>query len=156
MRSLLFLLAAVGVLVTPATVVRFTHQEPDLAEALAERGLATVVAVVLGVVALVELGLGLATLAGRNWARMWLMSSAVVTTVAAFGPRSEQSTRATLLGLPTTATAILLLLALSSHRARDFAARGRPRRPRTAGVLEGPPGPAAEVVPRTAAGPLRR
>lgn len=127
-RSGLFVLAAVAVLVAPGTLVQVARLDPGTAAQLADGATTTAVAVGLVVLALVELGLGLATLAGRSWARLWLMTSAVVTTLAAMGPRSEQSARATLLGLPATASAVLLLLALSSHRARDFTARPRARR----------------------------
>ena len=133
-RSVLLVLAAVAVFAAPQTLVTVTRTDPGLVAQLAERGLATGVAVVLVVVALVELGLGLATLGGRNWARMWLMTSAVLTTALAFASPSGQGVTAGLLGLPATATAVLLLLALSSHRARDFAARGRPPEAATAGA----------------------
>ena len=69
----------------------------------------------------------MATLLGRDWARLWLMGSAVVTTVGAFTSNLTGSKPVTLLGLPTTATSILLLLALTSHRAREYAARGHGR-----------------------------
>jgi hypothetical protein len=128
-RSLLFVLAAVAVFVAPQTLVTLTRTDPGLVAQLAERGLAVGVAAALLVVALVEVGLGLATLGGRNWARLWLMTSAVLTTVLAFGSRDAHGVHAGLLGLPASATAVLLLLALSSHRARDFAARGRPVEP---------------------------
>ena len=122
-RSLLFLLAAVAVLVAPGTLVRMTHQQADLVPLLGHRGVGVAVAVVLLLLAAVELGLGLATLAGRDWARLWLMGSAVVTTVGAFTSNVTGSSPVTLLGLPTTATSILLLLALTSHRAREYAGR---------------------------------
>jgi LssY-like putative type I secretion system component LssY len=128
-RCLLFLLAALAVFVAPGMLLRLTHTYVDLPELLAERAFGVVLAVVLALVALVELGLGLATLVGRNWARLWLMGSAVVTTVGAFASNLTGSSRITLLGLPTTATAILLLLALTSQRAREYAARRPSRRP---------------------------
>ena len=55
------------------------------------------------------------------------MGSAVVTTVGTFASNLTGSRRVTLLGLPTTATAVLLLLALTSHRAREYATRSRSR-----------------------------
>jgi LssY C-terminus len=132
-RSLLFLLAAVSVFVAPETLVRLTRSGSDLTQLLAERVFGVVFAVVLALFALVELGLGLATLAGRNWARLWLMASAVSTTVGAFASNLTGSKRVTLLGLPTVATAILLLLALTSQRAREFADRDH-RRTDTTGL----------------------
>jgi hypothetical protein len=127
-RSLLFGLAALAVIVAPGTLVRLTHEDADLVQVLEKRVFALLIAGVLVIISLVELGLGLATLAGRNWSRLLLMGSAVLTTLGAIGSERSQSVRTALLGLPTTATAILLLLALSSDRARDFATRRRPHR----------------------------
>ena len=126
-RCVLYLLAAVAALAAPGTLLRLTDAEVDLGQLLAQRELGAGVAAALVVVALLELGLGLATLAGRNWARLWLMGSAVVAVVGAFATNLTGSQRITLLGLPTTATSILLLLALTSHRARAYAVRGRQR-----------------------------
>lgn len=134
LRCLLYLLAAVAVFVAPHVLLRVVQGDSDLAETLSQQAGAAVISVGLVLVALVELGLGLATLAGRNWARLWLMGSAVLTTLGAFGSADTDASRPVVLGLPTTATAILLLLALSSHRARDFAARGRSRPPLTVGA----------------------
>nr|WP_232530862.1 LssY C-terminal domain-containing protein [Microlunatus antarcticus] len=126
-RCLLSLLAAVAVFVAPETLLRLSHAESDLPQLIADRVFGVVLAVVLVLFGLVELGLGLATLAGRNWARLWLMLSAVVTVVGAFVSNLTGSERITLLGLPATATSVLLLLALTSHRAREYAARDRRR-----------------------------
>ncbi|MGI3783493.1 MAG: LssY C-terminal domain-containing protein, partial [Janthinobacterium lividum] len=112
-RCVLFLLAAVAVLLAPGTLLRLTDAEVDLGQLLARRTFGAGVAVFLVVFALVELGLGLATLAGRNWARLWLMGSAVGTTVLAFASNLTGSERITLLGLPATTTSILVLLALT-------------------------------------------
>ena len=71
---------------------------------------------------------------GRNWARLLLMGFCVATTVAAFAGdvRGRESiTLAT--NLPTVGTSILVLLALSSHRARDYATQGRQVPKRIAG-----------------------
>ena len=135
-RSGLFLLSAVAVFVAPATLLRLTHAGLDLAQLVAQQTLGAVLAVVLVLFALVELGLGAATLLGRNWARLWLMGSAVATTVGAFATNLTGSNRITLLSLPATATSILVLLALTSQRAREHADRGR-----RAAVEPGRPGP---------------
>ena len=134
LRCGLYLLAALAVLVAPGTLLRLTDPEIDLGQLLAQQDVGAGVAAVLVVFALVELGLGLATLAGRNWARLWLMGSAVVSTVVAFTSNVTGSGPITLLGLPTTATSILLLLALTSHRARAYGARRRTRASRRARV----------------------
>jgi len=128
-RCVLALLAAVTVLVAPEALLRLAPGQADLPRLLADHLVGAVLAGGLVVFALVELGLGLATLAGRNWARVWLMGSAVVTVIGTFASNLTGSQRVTLLGLPATATSVLLLLALTSHRAREYAARRR-RAPR--------------------------
>ena len=81
---------------------------------------------VVAVISLVDIGLAVAVFLGRNWARIWLMLSCVLTTTTAFLGSvrgSEAITLAT--SLPTVGISILVLLALSSHRAREYAERGR-------------------------------
>ena len=71
---------------------------------------------------------------GRNSARLLLMRFCVATTAAAFAGDArgrESITLAT--NLPTAGTSILVLLALSSHRARDYATQGRQVPKRIAG-----------------------
>lgn len=88
--------------------------------------------VVLGftilVVALVDIALGLAVLAGHNWARLLLMLSSVLATITTFVSNASGGELITVSHLPTIATSILVLLALSSHRARDYAQRRRHQR----------------------------
>src|SRR5215218_5017861 len=81
---------------------------------------------VVALVALIDIGLAIAVFVGRNWARILLMLSCVLTTTVAFignANRSEAVTLAT--SLPTVGISIMVLLALSSHRAREYAVRGR-------------------------------
>ena len=80
--------------------------------------------------ALFDLALGLAVLAGKNWARLLLMAACVFTTVGSFVSSTVGAEAVTLGHLPLIGSSILVLLALSSHRARDYAARGRPTRKR--------------------------
>jgi LssY C-terminus len=81
---------------------------------------------VLALIGLIDVGLALAVFAGRNWARILLMLSCVVTTTAAFVGNANGSEAVTLAtSLPTVGLNIMVLLALSSHRARQYAARGR-------------------------------
>ena len=123
-RSALWFLAAAGTLLAPRLLARLADLQADALPDLAHSGTTTgAVAATLAAFGLGELGLGLATLSGRNWARVWLMGSAVSTTVASFAGSLGGRTPVTLLDLPVVASAVLLLLALSSHRARDFAAR---------------------------------
>jgi hypothetical protein len=77
-------------------------------------------------IALIDIGLAIAVFAGRNWARLLLMLSCVVTTTAAFIGNANGSEAVTLAtSLPTVGLNIMVLLALSSHRARVYAERGR-------------------------------
>jgi len=84
-------------------------------------------AVLLAVGAAVDIGLGVSVLAGVNWARLVLMLFCVVTTTSAFMANARGLEVIVLTNLPSVAGSILVLLALSSHRARDYAARGRHR-----------------------------
>ena len=85
-----------------------------------------VTAAVLAVSAVLDVGLGLATFRGRNWARILLMLFSVVEIVGAFVAEASGGPRPTLsAGLPAVALGILVLLALTSHRSRDFATRDR-------------------------------
>jgi LssY C-terminus len=81
---------------------------------------------VVALVALIDIGLAIAVFVGRNWARIVLMLSCVVTTIIAFVGNANGSEAITLAtSLPTVGLSIMVLLALSSHRAREYAARGR-------------------------------
>jgi hypothetical protein len=80
----------------------------------------------VGLISLIDIGLAVAVFFGRNWARILLMLSCVVTTTAAFVGNANGSEAVTLAtSLPTVGLSIMVLLALSSHRARAYAERGR-------------------------------
>ena len=80
----------------------------------------------IALVSLVDIGLAVAVFFGRNWARIVLMLSCVFTTTIAFIGNANGSEAVTLAtSLPTVGLSIMVLLALSSHRARAYAARGR-------------------------------
>ena len=68
-------------------------------------------------------------LSGRNWARVWLMSICVFTTTAAFVSNVRGLEEVSISHLPTVAIGVLVLLALSSHRARDYATAQREEEP---------------------------
>jgi hypothetical protein len=70
-----------------------------------------------------DLVLALGVMSGRNWARILLMLVSVVAVVSAFVDNLHHSELITLGTLPTLAISILVLLALSSQPARDYAAR---------------------------------
>jgi LssY C-terminus len=81
---------------------------------------------VVAFIALIDIGLALAVFFGRNWARILLMLSSVVTTIGAFIGNANGSEAVTLAtSLPTVGLSIMVLLALTSHRAREYATRSR-------------------------------
>jgi LssY C-terminus len=89
---------------------------------------------VVAVVALIDIGLAMAVFVGRNWARILLMLSCVLSTTVAFVGNATGAEAVTLAtSLPTVGLSIMVLLALSSHRARDYATRGRHLPKRIAG-----------------------
>ena len=116
----------------------------------------TFAGVVLTVFGAVDLTLGVATFRGRNWARVLLMLFSVVQILGAFVAQVSGGPRLTLgAGLPTLALGILVLLALTSHRARDYATRAKAPGEPVAG-----PQPSARAradgVPSTTALPHQR
>jgi hypothetical protein len=95
----------------------------------------------LAAIFVVDVGLGLATLHGRDWARVVLMLSCVGTIVGAFAAEAGGGSRPTLgAGLPVVALGILVLFALTSHRARDYASRPTAGPSPPAAARPGPPG----------------
>jgi LssY C-terminus len=126
-RGLIFLPIALLLLLLPAQYVQMLNVEGG-------RPVLIVAGSVAALIGLVDIGLAVAVFVGRNWARIVLMLSCVLTTTLAFignANRSEAVTLAT--SLPTVGLSIMVLLALSSHRARDYAARGRRLPKRIAG-----------------------
>ena len=119
LRGSLFMLAGVVLLFMPPNVLVQIPSEAELRTGLIIAG------ALLIIVALGDIGLALAVMFGRNWARILLMLFSVVAVVAAFIGNANRSEVITLGALPTVATSILVLLALSSHRAREYAARSR-------------------------------
>jgi len=121
-RGLIFLPLALLLLLLPAKYV----QGLEGVDIEGGRPALIIAGSVIALYCLVEIGLALAVFAGRNWARLVLMLSCVFTTIGAFvgnANRSEVVTLAT--SLPTVGISIMVLLALSSHRAREYAVRGR-------------------------------
>jgi hypothetical protein len=119
LRASLFILAGVVLILVPPDLLA---QVPSEAEGRA--GL-IIAGVLLIIVALGDIGLALAVMFGRNWARILLMLSSVVAIITAFISNANRSEVITLATLPTVAISILVLLALSSHRAREYATRSR-------------------------------
>jgi hypothetical protein len=76
------------------------------------------------VFAIIDIGLAFAVLAGRNWARLCLMALCVLSTTSAFIAAEVRDDRPVGLGnLPVIAGSILVLIALSSRRSREYATR---------------------------------
>ncbi|HEY5978445.1 MAG TPA: LssY C-terminal domain-containing protein [Microlunatus sp.] len=96
-------------------------------DGVSEMAVIIAVAVVIGLFGVVDLLLGFATFVGRNWARLMLMLYSVVATTTAFVSSVTGVEVVGIAQLPTIAGGTLVLLALSSHRAREFAVRGRHR-----------------------------
>ena len=118
-----------------------------------EASTSAVTAAVLAVSAVMDVSLGTATFRGRNWARIVLMLFSVFQIVGAFAAQASGGPRLTLgAGLPAVALGILVLLALTSHRSRDYATRpkasGRPVvGPQTAATARVDGVPSASALP---------
>jgi LssY C-terminus len=126
-RGLAFLPIAVLLLLLPAQYVQGVDVEGG-------RPALIVAGSVIALVASIDIGLAIAVFVGRNWARIVLMLSCVLTTIVAFTGNANGSQAVTLAtSLPTVGLNIMVLLALSSHRARQYATRGRHLPKRVAG-----------------------
>jgi LssY C-terminus len=130
LRSATILLLALAAAITPDSLVGVLGPEASDLRGPGATPVMIALTATLLVVGLLDLWLGLAVLAGRNWARLLLMAACVVTTVGSFVSSTARAEAVTLGNLPLIGSSILVLLALSSHRARDYTARGRPVRKR--------------------------
>ena len=122
LRGLLYLVSAVGLMVSPTYRHHFTG-DPSAGGVGDDTASVVTAAVVLLVSAAVDLILGWSVLRGRNWARLWLMSVSGVSTILAFVAHAQGPHELTLAQLLPISGSILVLLALSSHSAREYAAR---------------------------------
>ena len=131
-RGLAFLPIALLLLLIPARY--FEQITLESVDVQGGRRALIIAGSVVALIALVDIGLALAVFFGRNWARILLMLSCVLTTIGAFIGNANGSEAVTLAtSLPTVGLSIMVLLALSSHRAREYAARGRHMPKRIAG-----------------------
>jgi hypothetical protein len=131
-RGLGFLAIALLLFVLPLT----DAESLDLQSITVEGGRRALIIAgcVVAFISLIDIGLALAVFAGRNWARILLMLSCVVTTIGAFMGNVNGSEAVTLAtSLPTVGLSIMVLLALSSNRARQYAVRGRRARKHISG-----------------------
>ena len=106
-----------------------------------------VIGAVLALGALVDVVFGIATLRGHNWARLVLMLYSAVAIVSAFISNANGTER---IGLQTNllavATSILVLLALTSGRARVYTARHDATTTRAADPAITPAEPSAATI----------
>ncbi len=125
-RGLYYILLALLVIVAPETL--------DLTNSYSipsdEHTLRVAALIVTVLAAVVDLALVAAVLAGRNWARLALMSACAISTITAFVDAVGGDRSASINSLPTIGGGILVLLALSSHRAREYATVPRRTSPR--------------------------
>jgi LssY C-terminus len=119
LRASLFMLVGLVLIVVPPEVLARIGAEAE------PRGGLIIAGVVLIVIAFGDISLALAVMFGRNWARILLMLFSAVAIITAFINNADRSEVITLGALPTVGISILVLLALSSHRARNYATRGR-------------------------------
>jgi len=125
-RGLVALIVALILLVAP--------EADNVLPSNAQAGSAATTALVFTLVGVVDIALGLAIFFGSNVARVVLMLDSVAAIVIAFVATIGGGPEPTLgAGLPAIALSILALLALTSHRARDYATRDRGARVRVAG-----------------------
>ena len=117
LRGLWLLLLAVSVFVEPESVV-------DGVDGLTAEGVEAfqiIYAVVFGLAGVLDLVLAWSVMRGHNWARLLIMAlgafSVGLIAVQTYGSRVEPGQ------LPVTALTIFVLLALSSHRAREWSTR---------------------------------
>ena len=118
-RALVYAVAVVLLLLEPAAI----HFLRDLGLSHADvHDIAPALAFGIGVAAVIDGGLGLAVLAGRNWARLTLMAVCSLTAFTAFLATVGSDGRPIgLSSLPSLGGSILVLLALSSPSARNHA-----------------------------------
>jgi hypothetical protein len=125
LRALLYAAAAVFIVVSTDS---FTSLAVNVGVQLDKQDLVDVGKLVAGVLvvgAVVDTLLAVFVLVGRNWARVWLMSVCVLSTTLTFVANVQGRDAITLSNLPTVGSSIIVLLALSSQRAREFATRKR-------------------------------
>jgi hypothetical protein len=103
LRGLTYLGSALTLVLFPGIVSRVIASQGVEVPANEIRTATILLAVILAVAATVDIGLGLAVLAGRNWARLVLMLFCVISTTVAFtanarGDGSYRSDRSALCG----------------------------------------------------------
>jgi hypothetical protein len=120
-HGVVFVISGGALILTPPELLAEVPAEAEGRSKLVVAGL------LLLLVGLSDLGLALAMTYRRNGARIILMLLSVLAVVAAFVDNLRDTELITLATLPTVAMSILVLLALSSYRARDYLAPSRHR-----------------------------
>lgn len=117
-----------------ALILSVAPEADNVLPSSAQADSAATTALAFTLVGLVDIALGLAIFFGSNVARVVLMLESVVAIVIAFVATVDGGPEPTIgAGLPAIALSILALLALTSHRARDYATRDRAAPVRVAG-----------------------
>ncbi|KAA1423889.1 hypothetical protein FE697_010060 [Mumia zhuanghuii] len=131
LRAIFYLAAVVVVVVSPDSLADSVSGAGETVSADDVRRVTAFAAPVLALLGLIDLGLAIGVLRGSNVARLVLMSVCVVATSTAFLTDVVGRAGITLAGVMTVGVNILVVLALSSHRARAYATRERPSVGRT-------------------------
>ncbi|MBW9211042.1 LssY C-terminal domain-containing protein [Mumia sp. zg.B21] len=124
-RSISYVVLFVLLLVSPASVSAGLDLLGTDIATRDVRGVVLPVSTVLAVSGLVDLALAVGVLRGSNTARLLLMSICVVVTIVTSLGSDGRPDQFALTHLPTVGVNILVILALSSHRARDYATHAR-------------------------------
>lgn len=115
LRGVIFLIASVGLFIDPAAGSQLPIDSPDLVLGLAA---------LFAVLAVVDVIIALAILRGRTWARLVLLIVSAAIVIQVFLRDVAGEPHPTIgHGLPSVALSVLLLLALTSKRARDYSHR---------------------------------
>ena len=125
LRAVIYLATGVALLLSSSYRAQFTA-DTSTSGIGDSTGAIVGAAIFLLVGAAVDAMLAWAVLRGRNWARIWLMSLSVFSTVVAFLAHANAAPGLTPKQLVPVAGSILVLLALSSHAAREYAGRRKP------------------------------
>ncbi|HEY5783841.1 MAG TPA: LssY C-terminal domain-containing protein [Microlunatus sp.] len=151
LRGLVFLLVGIAFLLPTEMLAQTPSQAGGPAD------LTTTAVVLLIILALGDIVLAIAVVNRRDWARIVLMLSSVVAVVAGFIDNARHLDVITLETLPTVGMSILILLALSSHRARDYTARHRHHariEPGSTNEVDASSSESTPIEPRSGAGNL--
>jgi hypothetical protein len=124
-RALIYLVAAVAWVVSEDSFYEIAAEGGLLVAGVELQSLLFLSVALLLFAALADAVLAVAVLAGSNLARLTLMSLSALTTALTFATSVRAGEAVPLLHLPTLGISTLVMLALSSHRAREFATRPR-------------------------------